>query len=155
MQDSKRYTDVKNSLLDSVGEGEGGMICENSIETCILSYVKPITSQGSIHEHPVSCTEPGLAIYFTYDNIHVSVLFSQNIPPSPSPTEPKSLFFTSVSLLLSHIQGQCYLLSKFHIYALIYCIGVFLSDLLQYSILGCSFIHLIRTDSNAFFLIAE
>ena len=26
MQDSKRDTDVKNRLLDSVGEGEGGMI---------------------------------------------------------------------------------------------------------------------------------
>ena len=33
MQDSKRDTDVKNRLLDSVGEGEGGMIWENSIET--------------------------------------------------------------------------------------------------------------------------
>ena len=30
----------KNRLLDSVGEGEGGMIWENSIETCMLSYVK-------------------------------------------------------------------------------------------------------------------
>ena len=40
MQDSKRHTDVKNSLLDSVGEGEGGMICENSVETCILPYMK-------------------------------------------------------------------------------------------------------------------
>ena len=40
MRDSKRDTDVKNSLLDSVGEGEDGMIWENSIETCILSYVK-------------------------------------------------------------------------------------------------------------------
>ena len=40
MQDKKRDTDVKNSLLDYVGEGEGGMIWENSIETCILSYVK-------------------------------------------------------------------------------------------------------------------
>ena len=39
MQDSKRDTDVQNSLLDSVGEGEGGMIWENGIETCI-SYVK-------------------------------------------------------------------------------------------------------------------
>ena len=38
-------------------------------------------------------------------------------------------------------------------YALIYCIGVFLSDLL--CIIGSSFIYLIRTDSNAFFLIAE
>ena len=40
MQDSKRDTDRKNRLLDSVGEGEGGMICENSIETRILSRVK-------------------------------------------------------------------------------------------------------------------
>ena len=50
-------------------------------------------------EHPILCIEPGLAICFTYDNIHVSMLFSQIIPLSPSPTESKSLFFTSVSLL--------------------------------------------------------
>ena len=54
-------------------------------------------------EHPASCIEPGLVIYFTYVNIHVSMLFSQIIPPLPYPTESKSLFFTSVSLLLSHI----------------------------------------------------
>ena len=30
----------KNRLLDYVGEGEGGMIIEKSIETCILPYVK-------------------------------------------------------------------------------------------------------------------
>ena len=50
MQDSKKDTDVKNRLLDSVGEGEGGMIWENSIETRILSYVKQITSPGSMHD---------------------------------------------------------------------------------------------------------
>ena len=50
MRDSKRDADVKNRLLDSVGESEGGMIWENSIETCILSYVKQITSPGSMHE---------------------------------------------------------------------------------------------------------
>ena len=45
---------VKNRLLDSVGEGEGGMICEKSIETYISSYVKQITCPGSMHEtgHP-------------------------------------------------------------------------------------------------------
>ena len=40
MQDSKRDTDGKNRLLDSVGEGKGGMISENIVETCILPYVK-------------------------------------------------------------------------------------------------------------------
>ena len=36
--------------MDSVGEGEGGMICENSIETCILPYVRQIASPGWMHE---------------------------------------------------------------------------------------------------------
>ena len=40
MRDSKRDTDVKNRLLDSVGEGEGRIIWENGIETCIISYMK-------------------------------------------------------------------------------------------------------------------
>ena len=34
----------------TLGEGEGGMIWENGIETCILSYVKQITSPGSMHD---------------------------------------------------------------------------------------------------------
>ena len=37
-------------ILDSVGEGEGGMFWENSIKTCILSRVKQITSPGGMHE---------------------------------------------------------------------------------------------------------
>ena len=36
--------------MDSVGEGEGGMFQENSIETCILPRVKQITSPGWMHE---------------------------------------------------------------------------------------------------------
>ena len=55
----------------------------------------------------------------------------KSFPPSPSPTESKRLFYTSLSLLLSLIQGYHYHLSKFHIYALVYCIGVFLSGLLH------------------------
>ena len=82
-------------------------------------------------KHPVSCIEPGLATHFIYDIIHVSMPFSQIIPPSPFPTESTRLFYTSVSLLQSHIQGYCYHLSKFHIYVLVYCIGVFLSGLLH------------------------
>ena len=80
---------------------------------------------------PCPCIKLGLAVHFTYDNLHVSMPFSYIILPSPSPTESKSLFYTSVSLLLSHIQGYCYHLSKFHMYALVYYIGVFLSGLLH------------------------
>ena len=50
MQDSKRDIDVQYNLLDSVGEGEGGTIWVNGIETCILSYVKQISSPGSMYE---------------------------------------------------------------------------------------------------------
>ena len=46
MRDSKRDTEVLNSLLDSVGEGEGGIIWENGIETCKISYVERIPSPG-------------------------------------------------------------------------------------------------------------
>ena len=55
MQGSKRDTDVKNRLLDYMGEGECGMISENSIETCILPYVKQIASPGLMHE--TGCSE--------------------------------------------------------------------------------------------------
>ena len=50
MRDSKRDTDVWNGLLDSEGEGEGGMMWENGIETCILSYKKRIGSLGSMQD---------------------------------------------------------------------------------------------------------
>ena len=50
----KRHRCIEQSL-DSVGEGEGGMIWENSIETCTLSYVKQIANPGSIHE--TRCSE--------------------------------------------------------------------------------------------------
>ena len=73
-------------------------------------------SQCTSSKHPVSCIEPGLVTRFIYDIIHVSMPFSQILPPSP--TESKRLFYTSVSLLLSCIQGYCYHLSKFHIYCL-------------------------------------
>ena len=89
------------------------------------------SSQCTSTKQPVPCIELGLAIHLIYDIIHVSMPFSQIIPPSPSPTESKRLLYTSVSLLLPRIQGYRYHLSKFHLYALVYCIGVFLSGLLH------------------------
>ena len=44
MQDSKRVTDIKNKLLDSMGEGGCGTIWQNSIKTFMLPYVKYLTS---------------------------------------------------------------------------------------------------------------
>jgi len=86
----------------------------------------------SVHQPQASCIlhqtwtdDLFLIWYYTCYN---AVL--PNHPPPPSPTESKRLFYTSVSLLLSRIQGYRYHLSKFHIYALVYCIGVFLSGLL-------------------------
>ena len=94
-------------------------------------YYPSGSSQCTSLKHPVSCIEPGLAICFLYDIIHVSMQFSQIIAPSPSPTESKRLFYTSVSQLFSRIQGYHYRLSKFHIYALIYYTGISLSNLLH------------------------
>ena len=48
--------------------------------------------------HPTWAGDP-----FHTDNIHVSMLFSQTMPPSLFPTESKSLFYTSVSLFLTYI----------------------------------------------------
>ena len=46
----KRHRCIEQSFGLCRGEGEGGMIWENGIETCILLFVKRITSPGSMHE---------------------------------------------------------------------------------------------------------
>ena len=74
-----------------------------------------------VHQPQASCilrrTSTGdsfLIWYYTYFNAILP-----NHPHPPSPIEPKRLFYTTVSLLLSHIQGYHYHLSKFHIYWLL------------------------------------
>ena len=105
-----------------------------------------------VHQPRASCIMPQTwtGNSFTYNNIHVLMPFSLTVPPTPSPTESKRLFYTSVSLLLSCTQGYHYRLSKFLIYVLLYCIGI-LYWLTSLCIIGSSFIHFIRTDSNVFF----
>ena len=46
----QHHSSKASVLKDSVGEGEGGEIWENGIETCIMSCMKRVTSPGSMHE---------------------------------------------------------------------------------------------------------
>ena len=80
------------------------------------------------------------------------MLLFQIMPPSSSLTVSKSLFLISVSPLLPYKQDQEYYISRFHIYALICEMCPFLTSL---CIIGSRFIHLIRTDSNAFLFMDE
>ena len=49
VRQQKRHRCIEQ-LLDSVGEGEGGMIWENGTETCIISYMKRVASPSSMHD---------------------------------------------------------------------------------------------------------
>ena len=116
--------------------------------------MKGETNLGVSKSKVTLCIELALVIYFTYGNVPVSMLFSQIIPPWPSTTKSKILFFTSVSPLLPCMPDHQYCLSEFQIYALICSICLSLSDLLH-CIIGSSFIHLIRTDLNRFLFVTE
>ena len=106
-------------------------------------------------ECPASFIKLALVIYFTYGNIHVSMLFSYIIPPSPSPTSPKdcSLCLCLFCCLTHRVIITIFLNSIYICINILYqCFPFWLTSL---CIMCSSFIHLIRTDSNAFFLIAE
>ena len=63
------------------------------------------SSQCTSPKHPVSCIKPGLATRFIYI-IHISMPFSQIIPPSPSPTESKRVFITAL-FQISTVAQSC------------------------------------------------
>ena len=81
--------------------------------------------------------------------------FSQIITPSPSPGVQKSVLYICVSFAVSHTGSSLpsfYHLSYICVSILNWCFSFWLTSL---CIIGSSFIHLIRTDSNIFFLMAE
>ena len=102
---------------------------------------------------------PASDIDWRFDSYMIVYMFQCHSPksshPLPLPLSPKVRYTHLCLFLLSCIQGHHCHLSKFHIYVLVYCIGVFLSGLFSLCIIGSSFIHLIRMDSNVFFLTAE
>ena len=109
------------------------------VYTCSQSWT-PLPPSSPYHPSGSSqCTAPSFLYsalnldcrFISYMILYMFQCHSPKSSPLPSPTESKSLFYTSVSLLLSRIEGYRYHLSKFHIYALVYWIGVFLSGLLH------------------------
>ena len=116
------------------------LILKSLILTCVPkheppSHLPPHISLGHPHApapsklHPTSDMDWRFNSYMTVYMLESP--FSQIIPPSPSPSESKRPLYTSVSFFLSCIQGRHCHLPKFHIYVLVYCIGVFLSGLLH------------------------
>ena len=130
----------------------------------------------------VSCIEPGLAIYFIYDNMHDSILFSQSSHPHLLPQSAKvcplhlclfrcltyrvtvTIFrwWTGrpgvLRLMGSQRVGHDWVTelnwnsTYMSVNLLYWCFSFWITSL---CIIGSGFIHLVRTDSNAFFLIAE
>ena len=86
------------------------------------------SSQRTSPKLPVSWIEPGLVIHFLYDIIHVLMPFSQIIPHSLFHRVQKTVLYICVSFVVSHT-GLSLWSFKFHIYVLVYCIGVFLYSL--------------------------
>ena len=110
--------------------------CQASLSiTNSQSSPKPTSIDIIFLDHP---RIPAPSILYPVSNIDwrfvpymIVYMFQCNSPKSSHPLPLQSPFCTSVSLLLPRIQGYHYHLAKFHIYVLVYCIGVFLSGLLH------------------------
>ena len=48
--ETAKETQMYRTVFWTLGEGKGGMIWENGIKTCIISYVKQIASLGLMHD---------------------------------------------------------------------------------------------------------
>ena len=94
------------------------------------------SSQCSSPEHPVSCIEPGLVIYFIYDYTCFNAILSNHPTLAFSHRVQKSVLYICVKFCSLHLCLSCCLSNRViviifldSIYVLLYCIGIFLSDL--------------------------
>ena len=126
----KKYTTLNFSILYTYKKSESHFVMPNSLQPQGLYSPRSSPGQNTgVDSHsllqgifPSQRSNPGL--------LHCrQILYQLSHQGSPIRKVSRRLFYISVSLLLSRIQGYCYHLSKFHIYALIYCICVFLSGL--------------------------
>ena len=111
------------------------------------------SSQCTSPKHPVSCIEPRLVIRFLYDIMHVQCHSPKSSHPHPLPQSPKdcSIHLCLFGCLTYRVIIIIFL-NSIYIHILYWCFSFWLTSLY---IIGSSFIHVIRTDSNVFFLIAE
>ena len=98
------------------------------------SLLPPLTIPlGRLSAPSPSILYPASNLDWQFVSYLIVYMFQSHSPksyhPCPLHRVQNTVLYICVSLL-SRIQGHHYHLSKFHIYALIYCIGVFLSDLL-------------------------
>ena len=116
-------------------------ILKSLILTCIPKHEPPShlpphnISLGHPHAPAPSMLYPASDIDWRFNSYMIVYMLVCHSPksshPVPLPLSPKVRLYTSVSFFLSCIQGRHCHLSKFHIYVLVYCIGVFLSGLLH------------------------
>ena len=136
MSDSVRPHRQKPTRLprpwDSPGKNTG-VGCHFLLQCMKVKSESEVAQSCPTLSNSMDCSLPGSSIHRIFQAGVLewgAIAIARGGEPPPSLPESKRLFYTSVSLLLSCIQGCRYHLSKFHIYALVYCIGVFLSGLL-------------------------
>ena len=104
--------------------------------TCHPSRLSRSTGFG----FPASYSKFPRAIYFTYGSVCVSVLFSQLIPPSPSSTASKSLFFMSVFAAL-HVESVLSFYTPYICVSIQYLSFLFLTYFILYKRLQVDLLH--------------
>ena len=113
------------------------------------------SSQCTSPEHPVSCIKPGLAIcFYMWQYTYFSAILSDHPTLAFSHRVQNTVLHICVSFAISHtgLSLPSVLIPYICVSILYWCFSVWFTSL---CIIGSSFIHLIRTDSNVLFLMTE